>query len=193
MVSSTTTICVSNSKKYNSDLHLDYLQPLAEKAVLTIASGVCMGRMSDESYSLGSITTPGINVSFSKLYTRLSDPSCISIIANTVEDNTAPLVTFYNKNLTVTGTILLTQTQVTLTIRESTATFNFIRRQAQREHARLQLCTAEDRVDFYSGCEFVSSQPFVNAGFSDSDTVGLMKDITDDSALAYKVLHRYPL
>ena len=175
------------------DIHSDTLRPEAERAVLTVEPGVCKDRSGDESYALHSQT---VNVSFAKLNTRLSGLSCISLIANTRTTNTAPMIHFYDGNITEIGRIVLTLTHVNITIREESASFNFTSPQGRLEYVHIQLCVVENRLHFYSECEFVESKPFETAGFSDSDVVGLLKDIADSGAPAYEVcihVHESPL
>jgi hypothetical protein len=167
------------------DLHWTYLQPEGRDGVLRIDNGACTGRTGDESYGLDSGNTPGINVSFDGLNNRLNRSWCISIVANTHTVNLAPLLTFYHNNLTEIGSIVLTQTLVTITVRGSSASFNFPTQQGQFEHVRLQLCAEENALYFYYGCEPMGSQSFTNTGFSDSDVVGLLRDLTDKTTSGY--------
>ena len=170
------------------DLHWTYLQPEGRDGVLRIDNGACTGRTGDESYGLDSGNTPGINVSFDGLNNRLNRSWCISIVANTHTVNLAPLLTFYHNNLTEIGSIVLTQTLVTITVRGSSASFNFPTQQGRFEHVRLQLCAEENALYFYYGCEPMGSQSFTNTGFSDSDVVGLLRDLTDNTTSGYMVI-----
>ncbi|CAI8028707.1 hypothetical protein GBAR_LOCUS16334 [Geodia barretti] len=167
------------------DLHWNYLQPQGRDGVLTINKGACSRRSGDESYGLDSGNTPGISVPFNELSNRLNRSWCVSIVANTQTGNLAPLVTFYHNNLTEIGSIVLTQTLVNITVRGSSASFNFPRQQEQFEHVRLQLCAEENTLYFYYGCEPMGSQSFTNTGFSDSDVVGLLRDLTDNTIRGY--------
>ena len=168
------------------DLHWVYLQPLAESARLTSHNGVCDDRIRDDSYGLDSNRAPGVNVTFSYLWNRLSGPWCISMITNTVARNLAPVAMFYNSNLTEIGRILVTTSEVNITIRESFAGFTYPA-QPRFEHVRLQVCREEDTLYFYYECKFRESKPFVNAGFSDSDVVGLLGELTDNPIDGYLV------
>ena len=96
---------------------------------------------------------------------------------------------FYHSNLTEIGRVLLTQTEVNITIRNSSANFSFPTRQGRLEHRRLQLCAESDELYFYHGCELMGSQPFVSSGFSDSDIVGILRDLTDNEIDGYMVIY----
>ena len=173
---------------WSVDLHWNYLQPQGRDGVLTINKGACSRRSGDESYGLDSGNTPGISVPFNELSNRLNRSWCVSIVANTQTGNLAPLVTFYHNNLTEIGSIVLTQTLVNITVIGSSASFNFPRQQEQFEHVRLQLCAEENTLYFYYGCEPMGSQSFTNTGFSDSDVVGLLRDLTDNTIRGYMVI-----
>ena len=82
----------------------------------------------------------------------------------------------------------MTQTEVNITIRDASASFRYPRRQQRFEHVRVQLCAEEDNLYFYYGCQFMGSQAFKSTGFSDSDIVGILRDLTDNTIDGYMVI-----
>ena len=158
------------------DLQERYLLPQARTAVLTVVKGACSGRENDEAFTLGPGPGAGTAIPFSQLNNTLSGSSCIALLVNTRADNVQPLMVFYDQNQTELGSIVLTQSTVNITIRDSFATFDFPD-QSLFDHTRLQLCMDGETLDVYHNCLLIGSQNFVNVGFQESDVIGLLRHL----------------
>ena len=152
----------------------------------TLISGECGDKRHGEGFFIGSINSPGVVIHFNETHNTLNDPSCIAMVVNIQEDNVEPLVTFYDDNLADLGEILLTQSTVNVTIRDSFATFNYSKPDRQ-SHAWLQLCLDGELLELYHNCALVGSQHFSSVGFQKNDVIGVFKHLVREDALPYYV------
>ena len=110
---------------------------------------------------------------------------------NTHDGNLGPVVTFYNSSSADLGSIMLTMSGITVTIRNSSASFSFPREQGSDDHIRLQLCMDGNRVEFYYECGFVGDEAFANEGFQNSDSIGLLIHLANNNYEVYTVYVMY--
>ena len=177
---------ISCMHMYTSDLQQRYLQPEAANAFLTVVEGACSKRPRDEALTLGPSSNPGIRINFNEIDNRLSGSSCIGLIANTDTNNVEPVAVFYDSSLIEIGRIVLTRSNINVTVRNSFASFSFPE-QSILAHSRLQLCMDGVRMELYHDCVLVGSEPFVSDGFQGSDVIGLLRHLVMENVAPYLV------
>lgn len=119
----------------------------------------------------------------SRLQNVLTAPFCISILAEISSDNAGPIMSFADGASQNIGSITLTRTELSITVRDATATF-FIDATGERY---FQLCSDGNQLQLYEDCRLVDTTPFGEIFLQRTDQIGLYKDLTNDSSSLFLV------
>ena len=160
------------------DFVAQYIQPASN--ILTVG-GACPVR--DEAYALSPSTAPGINVSFSGLRNDLTAPFCIGILADIATPNTVPIITFSDVNLANVGNITLTNANLSVTVRGTSAVFN-TDATGQRH---IQLCSDGSNLQLYEDCSLTETASFGEISIIDGDQIGIYKNLANSSSNQFLV------
>lgn len=140
--------------------------------ILTVGSA-CSVR--DEAYAFSSATAPGINVSSSRLQNDLTSPFCIGILAEIASSNAGPIMSFTDGASQNVGGITLTSTELSITVREASATF----RLSATGERYFQLCSDGKQLQLYEECTLLNTSSFEEVSLQPTDQIGLYKDLTN--------------
>ena len=139
--------------------------------------------MRDEAYARSPSTLPGINVSLSRLQNDLTAPFCIGILAEISTGNAGPIMSFSDRASQNIGSITLTSTGLSITVRDTTATFS----EDATGERYFQLCSDGNQLQLYKDCSLVDTKTFGKAFLQPTDQIGLYKDLTNDSSSPFLV------
>ena len=154
------------------------IQPGSTTTQFSGVSGPCSSRANDEVYVLGG-SNDGVTVPVTDIGNRLSGSFCVGLLVDTNSANVVPVVTFYSSSFEAIGEITVTSNTISFSIGESSAVFTV---GSTLGFKRYQLCADGSTMTLYDDCLAVGPQSFASDGLTDGETIGLVRDLTDNTA-----------
>ena len=163
------------------DFVANEIQPGSTTAQFSGVSGPCSSRANDEVYVLGG-SNDGVAVPVADIGNRLSGSFCVGLLVHTDSANVVPVVTFYSSSFEAIGEITVTSNTISFSIGENSAVFTVGNTLGFK---RYQLCADGSTMTLYDDCLavlYVGPQSFASDGLTDGEMIGLVRDLTDNTA-----------